>query len=70
MRARIIEPPRPIEPLLSLADIAAVLGVTRRSVERLRSAGTLPQPDLKIGRSLRWRPDTVREWLDSTSGAI
>jgi len=70
MKTASIQKPQPIEPLMSIADIAAVLGVTRRSVERLRSSGSLPKPDLRIGRNLRWRPDTVRTWLDSSSGVI
>ena len=59
-----------IEPLLSLNEIASILGVTRRAVERLRSTGSLPRPDLKVGRNLRWRAETVKAWLDSGLGAV
>jgi excisionase family DNA binding protein len=54
-----------IEPLLSMDEIASLLGVTRRAVERLRSTGALPRPDVKVGRCLRWKSATVREWIDS-----
>ncbi len=54
-----------IEPLLSLDDLAAALSCSRRAVERLRSAGKLPAPDLKIGRCPRWKPETLRRWIDS-----
>ena len=49
-----IEPTPPIEPLLKLNDWPHVLNCSRRLVERLRSAGKLPPPDLKVGRA-RWR---------------
>lgn len=53
-----------MEPLLSIADLARVLNCSRRVVEGLRSAGRLPKPDLKIGKMPRWRPDTVRAWIE------
>jgi predicted DNA-binding transcriptional regulator AlpA len=55
--------PLPIEPLLSVTDLARILAVSRRSCERLRAAGKLPRPDLHLGRSPRWRTETVRRWI-------
>lgn len=55
--------PLPIPTLLSLSDVARVLNVNRRAVERLRSAGRLPRPDLTVGRHLRWRPETITNWV-------
>lgn len=46
-----------------LDDLAAALGVSRRTLERERSAGRLPRPDLRIGRAPLWRVETIREWL-------
>lgn len=57
-------PAPPIERLYSTDDLADVLNVGRRTVERLRSAGKLPKPDLHVGKMPRWRPETVRAWLD------
>jgi predicted DNA-binding transcriptional regulator AlpA len=54
----------PLEPLLSIADLVRVLNASRRVVERLKSAGKLPRPDLIIGRMPRWRPDTIRQWIE------
>jgi predicted DNA-binding transcriptional regulator AlpA len=54
-----------LEPLLSLDDLAAALSCSRRAVERLRSAAKLPPPDLRIGRMPRWKPATVRAWIDA-----
>ncbi|WP_145266411.1 helix-turn-helix transcriptional regulator [Tautonia plasticadhaerens] len=47
-----------------LADIAEALGVSRRALERERSAGRLPKPDLTIGRMPLWRPETIRGWIE------
>ena len=49
---------------IRMADLARVLNCSRRVVERMRSAGRLPAPDLHIGKMPRWRPETIREWLE------
>lgn len=59
-----------IEPLMSLDEIAGLLGVSRRTVEGLKSRGSLPPPDLRVGRCLRWRAATVRGWLDGARGSV
>jgi predicted DNA-binding transcriptional regulator AlpA len=53
-----------IEPLLSIDDLAAILSCSRRLIERMRSAGRLPKPDIKIGKMPRWRPETIRRWIE------
>ncbi|WP_165220159.1 helix-turn-helix transcriptional regulator [Aquisphaera insulae] len=52
-----------IEPMLSIDDLASVLSVSRRMIERERAAGRLPRPDLLIGRCPRWLPESVRGWI-------
>jgi hypothetical protein len=47
-----------------LADLSRALGVSRRALERERSAGRLPPPDLTLGRMPLWRPETIRDWID------
>jgi hypothetical protein len=47
-----------------LADIASLLGVSRRLLERTRAAGNMPPPDIAIGRRILWRPATIDRWLD------
>ncbi|MFI5459776.1 MAG: helix-turn-helix transcriptional regulator [Isosphaerales bacterium] len=51
-----------------LTDIAALMGVSRRLLERQRSAGKLPPPDVRIGRRCLWRPGTITRWLDEQGG--
>jgi hypothetical protein len=58
-----------IGPLLTIKDIAAILKCSRRLVERMRSAGKLPQPDLHVGRMPRWQVESIQSWIDQGGGA-
>jgi hypothetical protein len=49
---------------LRLDELAAALGVSRRIIERERSAGRFPAPDLYIGRVPLWRVETARAYLE------
>jgi excisionase family DNA binding protein len=65
---RLVDPPSlvsAIEPLLTVTDLARLLVCDRRTVERLRAAGRLPRPDLMIGRLPRWKPETIRRWIEN-----
>jgi excisionase family DNA binding protein len=53
-----------IEPLLSVDDLARTLNASRRTIERMRSAGKLPRPDLHLGKLPRWKPETIRRWIE------
>ena len=56
-------------PLLSIDGIAEYLGVSRRTIERDRSAGRLPEPDKIAGRKMpRWRRSTIEAWIDGEKG--
>jgi predicted DNA-binding transcriptional regulator AlpA len=58
------EKPAAVERLTyRIRDIAQALGVSLRTVEGLRSAGTLPKPDILLGRVPLWRVETIRVWL-------
>jgi predicted DNA-binding transcriptional regulator AlpA len=55
-----------VEPLLRIADLTRWLSCDVRTVDRMRSAGRLPKPDLVVGRrSPRWRVETIRDWINS-----
>ena len=59
------KPPDNTERLaLRLDELAAALGVSRRAIERERSAGRFPPPDRKIGKMPLWSPMTIREWIE------
>jgi predicted DNA-binding transcriptional regulator AlpA len=60
---------RPLDALmgrlaLRLDELAAALGVSRRTIERERSAGRFPRPDLVMSRMPLWRPETIRRFLE------
>jgi predicted DNA-binding transcriptional regulator AlpA len=46
-----------------LDEIAESLGVSRRTIERERSAGRFPKPDLRIGRAPLWTRETLTRWI-------
>ncbi len=56
--------PASIEPMLHIDDLAALLSCSRRLVERMRAGGRIPRPDLHVGRCPRWKPATIRAWID------
>jgi excisionase family DNA binding protein len=53
-----------VAPLLSIDDVAEALSCSRRLVERMRSAGKLPKPDLHVGRMPRWSRETIAKWIE------
>jgi hypothetical protein len=53
-----------IEPPIEPDDWALILKVSRREVDRLRSAGKLPKADFYVGRSPRWLASTTRAFLE------
>src|SRR5271166_4219646 len=55
--------PLGMEPMLGIDDLAALLRCSRRLIERMRSAGKVPPPDLRVGRMPRWRAETIRQWI-------
>src|SRR5690348_10946534 len=79
-----IEPPRPIPtpakwsrdeapdavaPLAYTADdLARLLQCSKRHLAAMHSSGRLPRP-IRLGRSVRWRADELRAWLDAGAPA-
>jgi predicted DNA-binding transcriptional regulator AlpA len=49
---------------LRLDELAKALGISRRTLERERSAGRFPRPDLFIGKMPLWRPEAIRAWVE------
>ena len=50
--------------LISVRTVAGMLGVSQRQVWKLVASGRLPAP-LRLGRSVRWRADEIRSWIDA-----
>ena len=51
-----------------LDDLTALTGLSRRTLERERSAGRLPAPDKRVGKRPLWTPATIRRWLAEGGG--
>lgn len=49
---------------LSMTDVARRLGITTGALAGLR----LPEPDVLVGRSRGWLPETIDEWNASRPG--
>jgi predicted DNA-binding transcriptional regulator AlpA len=49
---------------LRLDEIAEAVGISRRTIERERSAGRFPKPDRKIGKVSLWSVETIRRWVE------
>ncbi|MHB1038003.1 MAG: helix-turn-helix transcriptional regulator [Pirellulales bacterium] len=63
-------PAPPVDPLqlLSVADVATLLGVCQRTVWSMAARGELPSP-LAIGPKLRrWRRAALEQWLQEREG--
>lgn len=57
-------PPLGSVPLLTLQQVADLLAVGKRTLERWIAAGNFPRPDFRSGqRVLRWRLTTVQAWI-------
>lgn len=50
--------------MINAEQFARILGVSRRTLWRLLSAGKLVEP-IRFGGSTRWRSDDVRRWIDN-----
>ena len=53
-----------LAPLITKADLAELLRVDRRTIDRMRSRGELPKPALFIGRAPRWTAVAVNDWIE------
>lgn len=52
-----------IEPLLTVGDLARILKCSERVIRYWRSKRLLPEPDVVLERMVRWRPQTVVDWI-------
>ena len=63
------KPSRPLPVLaVSAEELAAMLGLSKRSVNSYHQAGLIPKPFKLAGRTL-WNVDEIRRWLDADAVA-
>lgn len=55
--------------LLKIKQVASLLGVSRECLWLWLKQKKFPQ-GIRIGRSLRWRPETVEEFLKSKEAEV
>ena len=53
-----------MDPLLNQKQAARILGLSVRSLERYRVAGTGPRY-VRLGHLIRYRQSDLKEWIDS-----
>jgi excisionase family DNA binding protein len=49
-------------PLLTINDLARLLGLSPKAIYNRRHRGELPRA-IVLGHSLRWRPEDVEQWI-------
>ncbi|TDB84475.1 DNA-binding protein [Actinomadura sp. KC216] len=54
--------PDPSAEWWTTSDVAHYLGVGVATVSAYRSRAQMPPPDLTVGRTHVWRPETIIEW--------
>jgi predicted DNA-binding transcriptional regulator AlpA len=52
---------------LRLDEIAGACGISRRTLDRLRSAGKFPAPSRIVGKIPLWSVDAIEDWLRDQS---
>jgi predicted DNA-binding transcriptional regulator AlpA len=60
-------PPTQRPALLDSAGIAALLGVSKTSLNRFVKAGQFPFPNLRVGTRPRWTAESVNRWITGQS---
>ena len=51
-----------------IAEVAIMLGVSRRTIERELSAGRFPRADVRVGKSPLWSRETLTRWIAGGGG--
>lgn len=57
-----------VRAMVTVADIAEMLGVARDTVAAYRYRGYLPEPQAVVGRTPVWSRPIVRHWMESRPG--
>jgi predicted DNA-binding transcriptional regulator AlpA len=55
------EPPERVA--YRIAEISAMTGINRRTLDRMKQSGKMPKPDLDLGKIALWKRTTIEKWL-------
>lgn len=58
-------PPSPAKPFVGVRDVAAMLGISPRTLEGWCAQDRMPKPYYRIGGRLMWRPADVETWIET-----
>ena len=50
--------------LLTQNDLALTLKISGRTLRAWRAQGKTPPPDISVGRTVRWLPETIIAWAE------
>lgn len=64
-RVPISSPIENIDTLINFKQMCKIISTPGRTARRWISAGKLPPPDVRIGRAIRWRVSTIRQFIES-----
>lgn len=54
--------------LLDRKEVAAMLGICTKTLDRKLAKGEFPQPIRVTERRVRWRASAIEKWLDEKGG--
>lgn len=57
------------EHFLGYNEVAAALGLSPSSIRAYYSTGRMPQPDVTVGNTPGWTPETITAWVALRPGA-
>jgi predicted DNA-binding transcriptional regulator AlpA len=49
---------------LSRAQVAFALNITVKTLDVMLSSGQFPPADFPVSKRLRWKPETLRDWIE------
>lgn len=63
-----IQPALATPPLLvGIKEVARMLSVSVRTIERFMATERFPAPDVRIGARILWKPATITSWVEKES---
>ena len=54
--------------MIPISEASKMLKIGVRTLWRWSSSGKFPEPDLKIGKVVRWKRTTIAEWINNQKG--
>ncbi|QRE00058.1 hypothetical protein [Burkholderia phage BCSR5] len=52
---------------MTIKEVAAYLHISRSTIDRWRAENKFPGADASVGRTLRWRAETIEDWARVTA---